>query len=1395
MFARLPSCKRSAVLQRRTSRLTDYCWSMHCGLIQRISGAGKRLPKCQSFLGKDPYPLMTRSRLKTVITCHIFLFFILFLGLPAAAYSAGDGITPDRNISMIQGEPESPEWKVLWDKARNLSRDEDYLLAVKAYSDLIRIKPNIEEANWEYCKVLLKVEDYSAAEKIFGGLLDKNPNNNDYLLAGAAIAAHLKNFESAVRYYGKVFEKDPAGKNSDAALLGLATSLRNLGKKELSFALLEQYSLRHPENGTVLHYLALDAKDLGKGEKARKLYTRLLKNSKVDDRIIFQAAQVFDVPGYEKQRNTLQLRYLDHHPEYMPFRRKLAQFYIKSGKFEDALFQITYLTDNSADNEEFLLDAANICQRDLHRPDRALFFLDRYLKRHPSDPEIGKKISDIQSGLAKEFLPIVENDGAGQLWKDLAEITPNRTAIYYEMADLFEKSGQIKDLIEVLTIIYAHSSSEEDLALRIARQYYRLREYSKALYYLNEVPGKVSTTKSFNLLKGETERHLGQEIEALVSFKRALAINPLDLPLRTKCLKLAGKIGDAGSLMSLFNEGLRQRDGRLPANVVLNYLDLLSFNYLFQEYEKIDSWAKLHFAGKPEIITELAIHKASSLRHEGKKRQAEQILRQLLNKDILIEDILFQLTANAIKDKNPAAAESWYQALKKITKQTEPNFSQNTQGSRVLLLKVELLKAEGKFESGMELIDRYLKSSKQRRISSEEKPLLENLKIQRCRLSFYNGNLEEAYALSCELLDSGCVDPDLLMLYEILLQGGLKHSERKNNLADIISIDGNPVFSRLLALAAKEIKYFDYQSAGKHLQLVLKKYPSSVAGNIMWAELLAVRGNGDLAADSLSHLNRRFPDEPYFLQKQIEVEAHRGRYKQGLALMKNEVGRADTVEKGAKPLSYAQEVEERLTFARLLWGDKQHEKALKIYKQLLARPVLKQVIDKFRQHQIDYPHLTEEDTFWNSVMQMLQFEPDVLDELMEPTFLIENRVNEAGKIVSQFFEKYSWQKLITNEYMARKAIFNRNYYYAEKSYKRLLKENSSEGMIDLATVYGKIGKYRKEAQMYEALQNSGTTAPELAESMERNTLQISPQSIFNAAYEERSGRDGSIDIGRTSIGTEFWITPDLDKDIRLSYTNNHFESLDTAAKVQTNSLYGLATYEFTKAYDLILGGGAEKPGGNGGNTYQYEIGLKGQLDDYINGYLLFEKRQVYDTITAIEREIYWQAIDTGLSIETQSGVSFGGDLQHRYYSDGNAQNRFHGFSSYNVFGESLRWTLRYDYQYLSSEDKNSSLTDFSRNTASDDVPYWSPSSFSEHRLGVNFQQDFLGYEQGSKKSMSYYAINTAVGIEDNENFTFTTKFDIFLEMSPHFLLKGNFTLSKSDEYEEKALSMSLHYRW
>ena len=416
---------------------------------------------------------MIISRLHTVIYSHLFCLLLLFPGFFSPACLADESIAPQKNIAIVEGQQESPEWKVLWDKARDFVRNTDYLSAVKAYAELYRLKPNIEEAHWEYCKVLLLVEDFAGADKIIGGLLDKDPNNSAYLLAGGDIALHFKNYTTATEYYGRVLEKDPGGADADAALLGLATSLRRQGKKELAFGLLERYSSRHPENSEVMHTLAVDAHELGKDDKARKLYTRLLENPRVDDQVIFQAAQVFDTPGYEKKRGELWREYLIRHPDYMPFRQNLAQYYLDDGSHEAALLQLKYLADNNDNNDVFLLAAAKVCEEDLHRPDQALFYYEKYLHKHPTDADISRKITEIHTILAENLLAKVKKEGAEQLWTSLGKTTPDRAPIYMEMADLLEKNGKNDQLLDVLTTLYKNTTPQDDIALRIARLYYR----------------------------------------------------------------------------------------------------------------------------------------------------------------------------------------------------------------------------------------------------------------------------------------------------------------------------------------------------------------------------------------------------------------------------------------------------------------------------------------------------------------------------------------------------------------------------------------------------------------------------------------------------------------------------------------------------------------------------------------------------------------------------------------------------------------------------------------------------------------------------------------------------------------------------------------------------------
>ncbi len=183
---------------------------------------------------------MTLLRLAHVVFSLLFFFFVLTFSFFASSCVAGNGIAPTRSISVVLVEPEIPEWKHLWDKARAFVRENDYIAASRSYAKLFQLKPNIEEASWEYCKVLLKLEDFSAAPKVIGVLLEKNPNRHEYLLAGGLVAFHGKDFAVATKLYGKAFEKRPFGKNSNQALVGLVNSLRKNGKCKVLFPILSK---------------------------------------------------------------------------------------------------------------------------------------------------------------------------------------------------------------------------------------------------------------------------------------------------------------------------------------------------------------------------------------------------------------------------------------------------------------------------------------------------------------------------------------------------------------------------------------------------------------------------------------------------------------------------------------------------------------------------------------------------------------------------------------------------------------------------------------------------------------------------------------------------------------------------------------------------------------------------------------------------------------------------------------------------------------------------------------------------------------------------------------------------------------------------------------------------
>ena len=1327
------------------------------------------------------------GRLK-ILLFSPFIFFALFCS-PHLGFSTGKEITPERDISVVRRAPQSPDWKILWDRARNLAREGRYDLAADEYGLLFSIKSNVEEANWEYCKVLLQIKSYKTASQIISLLLERNPTKNEYLLVAGQVAAEQKKYLEAEHYFGLIFEKAPVGQYGDAALEGFAYSLRARGHRELAFPLMQQLNLRQPYNKMVLHDFALDAVYLKRFDVARALYRQLLADENVADSILLEAVPVFAGQGFEEEHIDLLNRYLQLHPDYLPFHEKLLALYEQREEYDNLMEHLLFLIENSDEKKDYVLRAADVARNRLKRPDRALGYLEQIRATHPHDTTVIAAINELQGQLAHDFLAIVENGGADLLWADLDSMGANRQEIFHRMAVLLEKDNKFVPLIDVLEVLYHHGEQSEFTALKLARLHHSLEHYEQSQAYVVMVPVAIRSG-SFYRLKADNEIHLGLEFDSFASLTKALEHAPEDQQLRIQCITLAGHLGLVEEQIELFNHTGVDAETPLDVKLTQAHVQSLLKNKIFDEALRVcDTSLQANYDASDHI--QLYLLKVDVLRASGRVRAGEQLLRQLLTEELYQHIAMEQLLENAIADNKLQMARKWLDLIDSKQAHIENPRLEPGVKNRTRLAEIQLLRLEGKFVEALTLLEQVEQEIRNKKITAEVS-FVQGLTKEKCRLFLADKKHSEVEKLLKAELQRDEFDADLFILYETVSA----HDAGDDQLLQYLTRNNAVLFSRVLSVVEKELENQEIERAKRYFTFIENVSDRSVRLKNIAIQLALFDGDLMRAQHDVSLLEERYDKERYFCQQHIGILTKHGKYNEAL----NKYDHCFLREKSqaeAHSDTHRISVEEELLHARLLWGAKDYESSLEEYRTLLDPPVSEKLMQQFKEKRIDYQNLTRHQSIWSSLMVLIESDPDIVAELMEPRFLFDNIGNETGKIVSQNFEQYSWQEIIKNEFLARKASFNKNYHFAVKSYEKLLeKEETTESKVDLAAIYGRIGKYRKEAQVYEDISNVGEVTPELQKSISQNILQIRPTNTIDSVLEERNGRQGTVDIRKKSIGSTFWFTPDLNKDFWLSYSYNQYESTEGQKEIDSNMILGAMTYELSGNYELITGLGAEKLNDSNDSEIRYNFELKGQLDDYVSGFILYEKAPITDTVEAIKEEIYRQYIQTGLTIETELGVTFGGDLRYSVYDDDNEQKRFNWFSSYSIFGETLQLDVRYAYQYLINKDvnvpENQMIVDTYDNFIED---YWSPEKFSEHRLGLQLKKDFFGSLTEVENKMSYFRFDTGVSLEDEENIAYSAQFDIFLEMSPHMLLKGNFSFSSSDVYDEKMLSLSLHYSW
>jgi hypothetical protein len=1323
-----------------------------------------------------------------------FLIFILLLVtfLPTTSW-ATDAVSPKRTITVIESESSYPSWKITWDDARKFAQNQRYIEAAEIYQVLLRDKPRIEEASWEYCKVLFKLKDYSAVSVLLDSLLENSPSKRDYLLMAARVAYDDGKFSEAITSFGKVLETQPTGRLAESALEGLAYSLREKGMVEQAVILFEKLLLSHPDDIELMQIIAHDWLQLGQKSRAREVYTTLLLSQPVEDKVLFEATEAFDEKGYEKELTNLLVKCLVRKPFNVQMRERLVEIYLTRAEYNKGVQQLDYLLLRDPFNSTYLLKTGEAYLSKLNRPDKALFYFARYSTLNLGDAETLVRIEAIQANLATDLLVIVENDGAELLWEDLVTLEPNRTEIFLEMADILEKDRKYPKLLELLEIVFKNSQTGHDLALRIAKLANTVGEYRKSLNYLVNVYPK---DKPHAMFKVYLYGRLGEQLNRLAALQSALVFDESDDELRMDCIQLSGELGFVSQQVELFKYWTGGAGDNVPAPYVVRAITLLSSSQVLSEITPVMVWAKDQYKNDKKSLIEIGIGYAETLQRAGKLRASEQYLRGLLHHEIYIDRILFELGELAVSNRKYDDAEDWIELLENADRDGILYYPDKLFQCRLHLLKGQLHRLNGAYGRAAVELQFGLLGLSSKDIKGEAGLQIRlDLVKEFFWVHLYNGNYIEAGKLLSSFAIGTRFDAEIFV-YQYIIAEKMHNPDAMAKLEQQLFREDNPLYSRLLAVAAVELQKHEYSAAEKHLDAVGGILDESVLAKTLYTQLQNVKGSIAESEAGLAKLHKLYPTEYTICQSLIDLYTDQQKYSHAVEVMASCLNVENDFEKLKSTLLTTEKYAFALRLARLTWGMSEHKKALTIYEDLLSPTMVKTLTSRFLEENIEFRYLIRDKSFWNSMLLLLQSDPEVVDTIMEPKFLVENIGKSAGKIVSENFEKYSWYALIENEYLAKNAIWEKNYRYAEQSYLKLLEEErTTQSMVDLASIYSRMGEFRKEARLYEDIKATGSTTPAIDESFKRTVVQLSPQNTLDGYYQKEEGRQGFIDILRKGFGTSFWFTQGLNKDFSFIYAHNQYEAIDDDSSLASNSLLMDTSFDLNSNFELSTKLGGEKLSDGAGSYFIYAVRLDANLGDNMSGFVLVDQRPVYDNIETIQETIYKTSFLTGLDFGTSFGLQFGGDFGHTLFSDDNGQNRFHGFSSYTLYGETLELAFTYDFNHFTSEVSSTRIQAEDNMFSESEISYWSPDTYKEHRGGLYFQHNFLGFEEDGDRRMSFYSVDAALGYEDDQTLVYMTGFDIFLEMTPHFLLKGNFNYKSSDVYREAGMSFSLHYRW
>ena len=1319
-----------------------------------------------------------------------FLCFFLILPNSLFATQKNNPVIPQTSHEVVlKNIKEQPHWMKLWQKARSAVKDGDKQNAILIYQKLFIEKPLIEEALREYVVVLMDLEQWHEAGKVSKELLEIDSTSLEYQLYGGRIALVQKRYERAARYLGQVYSLSPAGPFSLEALNGQIVALQNMGRKEMAYPLMEQLYLLIPHEEAFLRQLARLSKNLGHDAKALLYYKTLLTEFEGTDSDYLDSEPLFYSDGDMEMSLKCWLGYLKFHSFYIPFHEKLSKYYLENDLEHKALEHFLIRIAHGEDSPAVFLQTGKLYLYVEGRPDKALYYYEEYRKRSPHNKQVVAEIKRIQAILANDLLTIVENEGAWNLWRDLAKVIPDRLAVYYSMAEQLEELGKKDELLEVLQIIKIHNPSDQKVLFKLARLYFYLDDVTASLNTLNSLNLQEKQRKEYYFIRGEIAEKSGNYTEALDFYKQYLLQMPEDYSLVVKCLKLSGDIGLVTKLNYFYGLlPLKSEQNAIYKQGNLLYGEALILNKLYSQarnfYQEFRKKTDLTFKERSIIDGQLI----TILLYEEKYFETEQKLRVLLiGETIPLQKlkIIRKLIQTNLSQKEWHNAWKWYELLVMESHSLLPG---DLNAEYTLFIdKVKLLKESGQVEVAIEMAEDFLYQHDSP--CSDIADQCRKLRLTLAEAYYLNEDFPEVQSILNNLIPIYPDDMELKILDQIVN----KKLGRKVLLLPVTNHLKHAVIYR---------KYGEYHTALDLCRKFLVQYPESLRARVMRAKLQEDIGDDFTPLAFFKKLALEYPDEEHFKQYILKQEFKNAKFRNLIEELAPEWKSVQSAESTISVRKVVPEIKslpinQRLLLARAFWADNRREDALLLYRSLLIPAVDHEFSELLIANNIELHLPPPKKTFLNTITFTNPAEPDRLEVVMSPEFTGHNLNHPVVQIASELYANYRWQQIVTGELSVRQAMVDGNYYQAMKEYQKILRPDSSpESLYDLAGIYSRLGFSGKEAALYKIIKKESPGYPNLDEAIQRNSLKRKARIMPLYEFDKKDGRDGYFDIKEKAGGLQAMFFPTLEHEFLLDVRRIHNESIELDDSFWRNRIETEMKWSPIYDLDFLLSVGFDHTDNdNYENTIPYSFLVNGRLGDMASGYFGLSQDVVDDTLESLKNGIYKKEYGAGMKLDLLPRLFGGGEYLFTEYSDGNHQNRYEFWTSYILASEPTLLQLRYGYEY-SHNDEGNKKRDYSFDSGfdPDDHPYWSPNEYWQHLITISFEHQLAENVLG-RGAPSYYTLEYSFGYEigsyDNHEF----KAEIFLEMSRHFLLNSGFEIIHGANVEETSVLCSLIYRW